>query len=89
MHDECFVGIAGTNLKWKRAVRDVPHDAVLHDTVYERLEMPEVRNFTSYPPRSETTTKPKHTSVRPNECSLRPSEPTVRRIDHEPASGQL
>ncbi|MGA9947474.1 MAG: hypothetical protein WBQ24_04440 [Xanthobacteraceae bacterium] len=50
MHDECMVGIAGTDFKWKRAVRDVPHDAVLHDTVYERLEMPEVRNFTSYSP---------------------------------------
>ena len=50
MHDECMVGIAGTNLKWKRAVRDVPHDAVLHPTVYERLAMPEVRNFTSYGP---------------------------------------
>lgn len=50
MHDECMVGIAGTDLKWKRAVRDVPHDAVLHATVYERLAMPKVRNFTSYSP---------------------------------------
>jgi uncharacterized protein (DUF2235 family) len=50
MHDECMVGIGGTDLKWKRAVRDVPHDAVLHQTVYERLAMPEVRNFTSYGP---------------------------------------
>jgi hypothetical protein len=50
MHDECMVGIGGTDLKWTRAVRDIPHDAVLHHTVYERLEMPEVRNFTSFGP---------------------------------------
>lgn len=50
MHDECMVGIAGTDLKWTRAVRDVPPDAVLHNTVYERLERAEVRNFTSYGP---------------------------------------
>jgi Uncharacterized alpha/beta hydrolase domain (DUF2235) len=50
MHDECMVGIGGTDLKWTRDVRDVPHDAVLHDTVYERLEMKEVRNFTSFGP---------------------------------------
>jgi uncharacterized protein (DUF2235 family) len=50
MHDECMVGIAGTDLKWKRTVRDVPHDAVLHAAVYERLAMPKVRNFTSYSP---------------------------------------
>jgi hypothetical protein len=48
MHDECMVGIGSTDLKWKRAVRDVPHDAILHDSVYQRLAMPEVRNFTSY-----------------------------------------
>ena len=50
MHDECMVGIAGTDLKWKRTVRDVPHDSVLHATVYERLAMSTVRNFTSYSP---------------------------------------
>jgi len=26
----------------------VPHDAVLHPTVYERLQMASVRNFRSY-----------------------------------------
>ena len=50
MHDECMVGIAGTDIKWTRAVRDVPHDAILDASVYERLGMPEVRNFTSYGP---------------------------------------
>jgi type VI secretion system (T6SS) phospholipase Tle1-like effector len=50
MHDECMVGMGGTDLKWKRTVREVPHDAVLHATVYERLALPEARNFTSYGP---------------------------------------
>lgn len=40
MHDECMVGIGG----------DVPHDAILHPSVYERLQMPSVRNFVSYAP---------------------------------------
>ena len=48
MHDECMVGIGGTPLKWYPADRDVPHDAKLHPTVYERLKMASVRNFTSY-----------------------------------------
>jgi uncharacterized protein (DUF2235 family) len=48
MHDECMVGVAGTPLKWYPADRDVPHDAVLHPTVFERLQMQAVRNFTSY-----------------------------------------
>ena len=48
MHDECMVPIGGTPLEWYPADRDVPHDAILHPTVYERLEIPSVRNFTSY-----------------------------------------
>jgi uncharacterized protein (DUF2235 family) len=48
MHDECMVGIGGSSIKWERAVRDVPSTARLHETVYERLRMPVVRNFTSY-----------------------------------------
>jgi uncharacterized protein (DUF2235 family) len=48
MHDECMVGIGGTPLKWYPGDRDVPHDAILHSTVYERLKMDSVRNFTSY-----------------------------------------
>jgi uncharacterized protein (DUF2235 family) len=50
MHDECMVGISGTALKWDRSVRDVPNTAKLHETVYERLDLPSVRNFTSYGP---------------------------------------
>ena len=50
MHDECMVGVAGSPLKWYPADRDVPHDAILHPTVYERLELPSVRNFISYGP---------------------------------------
>jgi uncharacterized protein (DUF2235 family) len=48
MHDECMVGMGGTPLKWYPADRDVPHDARLHPTVYERLKMEAVRNFKSY-----------------------------------------
>jgi uncharacterized protein (DUF2235 family) len=50
MHDECMVGIGGTPFHWHRAVREVSDTAQLHDTVYERLAMPAVRNFTSYGP---------------------------------------
>jgi hypothetical protein len=50
MHDECMVGVGGTDLKWTRAVREVPNTAKLHDSVYERLALPRVRNFTSYGP---------------------------------------
>jgi hypothetical protein len=46
MHDEWMVG--GTALKWDRAIRDVPNTAKLHETVYERLGLSSVRNFTSY-----------------------------------------
>jgi uncharacterized protein (DUF2235 family) len=45
MHDECMVGIGGTPFRWHPKVRDVPSDAKLHHTVYERLRMKEVRNF--------------------------------------------
>jgi uncharacterized protein (DUF2235 family) len=50
MHDECMVGVGGTSLKWDRAVRDVPGTAQLHETVYERLAMKSVRNYTSFGP---------------------------------------
>jgi len=50
MHDECMVGIDGTPLHWYPADRNVPTQAVLHDTVYERLKMKEVRNFLGYGP---------------------------------------
>jgi uncharacterized protein (DUF2235 family) len=50
MHDECMVGVGGTAFKWAKAVRDVPSEAQLHDTVYERLALKSVRNFTSFGP---------------------------------------
>ncbi|WP_375414989.1 phospholipase effector Tle1 domain-containing protein [uncultured Bradyrhizobium sp.] len=50
MHDECMVGVGGTRLHWHKSVRDVSDTATLHETVYERLAMPTVRNFTSYGP---------------------------------------
>ena len=50
MHDECMVGIGGTALHWSKAVRDVPDGAQLHPTVYERLAMASVRNFTTFGP---------------------------------------
>jgi uncharacterized protein (DUF2235 family) len=50
MHDECMVGIGGTALHWSKAVRDVPDGAQLHPTVYDRLAMASVRNFTTFGP---------------------------------------
>ncbi|WP_426441024.1 phospholipase effector Tle1 domain-containing protein [Bradyrhizobium genosp. P] len=50
MHDECMVGMAGTSLHWSKAVRDVPDTAQLHESVYERLAMKSVRNYTSFGP---------------------------------------
>ena len=50
MHDECMVGMGGTPLHWYPADRNVPTQAILHETVYERLGMKEVRNFLSYGP---------------------------------------
>jgi hypothetical protein len=50
MHDECMVGIGGTALHWSKAVRDVPDTAQLHETVYARLAMKSVRNYTSFGP---------------------------------------
>jgi uncharacterized protein (DUF2235 family) len=50
MHDECMVGVGGTSIHWNQVIRDVPDTANLHATVYERLRMPKVRNFTSYGP---------------------------------------
>jgi uncharacterized protein (DUF2235 family) len=48
MHDECMVGIGGTPVHWYPTDRDVPADAMLHPSVYERLALPSVRNYTSY-----------------------------------------
>jgi uncharacterized protein (DUF2235 family) len=48
MHDECMVGIGGTPARWYPADRDVPVDAVLHASVYERLALTSVRNYSSY-----------------------------------------
>jgi uncharacterized protein (DUF2235 family) len=50
LHDECMVGVGGSPLKWYPADRDVPPEAVLHPSVYQRLELDLVRNFTSYGP---------------------------------------
>ncbi|MDA9390444.1 hypothetical protein WN73_06990 [Bradyrhizobium sp. CCBAU 45394] len=50
MHDECMVGMGGTSLHWSKAVRNVPDTAQLHETVYERLAMKSVRNYTSFGP---------------------------------------
>lgn len=50
MHDECMAGIGGTRFRWHPKIRDVPSNAILHDTVYERLRMKEVRNFVGYGP---------------------------------------
>jgi uncharacterized protein (DUF2235 family) len=50
MHDECMVGVGGTSLRWAKAVRDVPDTAQLHETVYGRLAMKSVRNYTSFGP---------------------------------------
>jgi hypothetical protein len=48
MHDECMVGVGGTPARWYPADRDVPIDAILHPTVYKRLAMTSVRNYSSY-----------------------------------------
>ena len=50
MHDECMVGVGGTSIRWSAAIRNVPDTAKLHHTVYERLRMEKVRNYTSYGP---------------------------------------
>lgn len=50
MHDECMVGVGGTSFKWAKAIREVSDTAQLHKTVYERIEMKAVRNFTSFGP---------------------------------------
>lgn len=50
MHDECMVGVGGTNLHWEKAPREVPDKADLHQSVYDRLALPQVRNFTSFAP---------------------------------------
>jgi uncharacterized protein (DUF2235 family) len=48
MHDECKVGIGGTPLHWHSKDRDIPMDAVLHDSVYERLKLEAVRTFSGH-----------------------------------------
>jgi hypothetical protein len=50
MHDECMVGMGGTRLRWQKTIRDVPDTAQLHQSAYERLQMPRVRNFISFGP---------------------------------------
>ena len=50
MHDECMVGMGGARFHWRKTIRDVPDTAQLHSSVYERLQMARVRNFTSYGP---------------------------------------
>ena len=47
MHDECMVGMGGTPVRWYPADRDVPNDAILHPTVYDRLAMASVRNYST------------------------------------------
>ncbi|WP_368669945.1 hypothetical protein [Beijerinckia sp. L45] len=46
MHDECMAG----KIPWNRTVRPVDVEGDLHETVLERLAMPEVRNFVTYGP---------------------------------------
>ena len=48
MHDECMVGIGGTPARWYPSDRNVPSNAKLHSSVYERLALPSVRNYSSY-----------------------------------------
>jgi uncharacterized protein (DUF2235 family) len=48
MHDECMVGMGGTKFRWSQADRQVPADATLHESVYQRLELESVRNFVGY-----------------------------------------
>jgi uncharacterized protein (DUF2235 family) len=64
MHDECMVGKGGTPARWYPADRDVPIDVRLHPTVYERLAMPSVRNYSSYGKYrpGEITTRQRNTS---------------------------
>ncbi|WP_256808784.1 hypothetical protein [Bradyrhizobium sp. Bra64] len=45
-----MVGMGGTSLHWSKVVRDVPDTAQLHETVYERLAMKSVRNYSSFGP---------------------------------------
>jgi hypothetical protein len=42
MHDECKVR------PWHPKDRDVPTDAVLHDSVYERLKLESARTYTGH-----------------------------------------
>lgn len=49
MHDECKSGIGGhKRLKWAEERRLVPRDAVLHRTVYDRLELKRARSYDGY-----------------------------------------
>jgi uncharacterized protein (DUF2235 family) len=48
LHDECKRGVGGTRFHWSSTDRNVPHDAVLHETVYGRLKLGSVRNYDGY-----------------------------------------
>jgi uncharacterized protein (DUF2235 family) len=50
MHDECMEPMPGTPLPWGKTVREVPDGAVLHPSVYERIKLKSVRNFTGFGP---------------------------------------
>ena len=47
MHDECMVGIGGTPVHWYPTGTS-RWDAILRPSVYKRLALPSVRNYTSY-----------------------------------------
>jgi uncharacterized protein (DUF2235 family) len=44
-HDEREPGYFWGKLKWPKALRDVNHDAVLHQSVYDRFATPSVQHF--------------------------------------------
>jgi hypothetical protein len=48
MHDECKVRIGVTPFHWRPKVREIPTNAILHDSVYERLNLDSVRTFSGY-----------------------------------------
>jgi uncharacterized protein (DUF2235 family) len=49
LHDQVAAGsMAGTPFHWRAADRDIPIDAVLHETVYGRLALDSVRNYQGY-----------------------------------------
>jgi uncharacterized protein (DUF2235 family) len=50
MHDECMEPMPGTVLPWQKSVREVPPEACLHRSVYDRIGLRAVRNFTGFGP---------------------------------------